>query len=407
MKKVAVIGAGASGLMAAYAAAKNGNTVTVFEKNEKCGKKIYITGKGRCNLTHDCDEKEFLENVVSNPKFLMGAINNFSPEATIRFFEEGGLKLKTERGARIFPASDKASDVTKCLENYCKNVGVTFKFNENVTKIDILNSTLSHIITKNGEYDFDRAIVCTGGLSYPLTGSTGDGYTFARAAGHKIVPLKPGLCGLNLKGTFFKELQGLSLKNVGLTVFYESKPLKYFFGEMLFTHYGISGPIVLSASSLINRMDLSKVKIVLDLKPALSKEQLEKRILRDFFVNQNKSLSNCLKELLPSAIIPVILKECVIDGEKKVNSVTKAERTTLLTSIKNFGMVIVSLRDFDEAIITCGGVDVKQINPKTMESKFVKGLYFCGEVLDLDAFTGGFNMQIAFSTGYAAGNSIN
>ena len=406
MKNVAVIGAGAAGLMAAYAAAKNGNNVTVFEKNEKCGKKIYITGKGRCNLTHDCDEQEFLQNVVSNPKFMTGAIYNLSPEKTMRFFEEGRLKLKTERGARVFPLSDKASDVTKCLENYCRNAGVIFKFNEKVLKIDTLHSTLSNIITEKCTYSFDCAIVCTGGISYPLTGSTGDGYKFAEATGHNIIPLKQGLCGLNLKGSFYKSLQGLSLKNVSLTVYNSEKVVKNFFGEMLFTHFGVSGPIILSASSLINRLDLSKIRLVVDLKPALSDEQLDKRVLRDFEEYKNKNILNCLKELLPIALIPEILKRSNIDGEKKVNSVTKAERAALLTNIKNFDMFVSSLRGFDEAIVTCGGVDVKQIDPKTMESKLIKGLYFCGEVLDLDAFTGGFNLQIAFSTGFAAGNSI-
>ena len=406
MKNVAVIGAGAAGLMAAYAAAMNGNNVTVFEKNEKSGKKIYITGKGKCNLTHDCDEQEFLQNVVSNPKFMTGAIYKLSPEKTVRFFEDGGLRLKTERGARIFPVSDKASDVTKCLENSCKNVGVNFKFNEIVLKIDTLQSTMSGIITNKGAYNFDCAIVCTGGMSYPSTGSTGDGYKFAEDAGHKIIPLKQGLCGLNLKGMFYKELQGLSLKNVSLTVFYGEKIIKNFFGEMLFTHFGVSGPIVLSASSLINRLDLSKIRLTIDLKPALSDEQLDRRLLRDFEEYKNKSIFNCLKELLPVALIPEILKRSSVDGEKKVNSVTKAERYALLTNIKNFDMLVLSLRGFDEAIITCGGVDVKEIDPKTMESKLVKGLYFCGEVLDLDAFTGGFNLQIAFSTGFVAGNSI-
>lgn len=406
MKNVAVIGAGAAGLMAAYAAAKNGHNVTVFEKNEKSGKKIYITGKGRCNLTHDCDEQEFLQNVVSNPKFMTGAIYKLSPEKTVQFFEDGGLRLKTERGARIFPVSDKASDVTKCLENSCRNVGVNFSFNEKVLKVDTLQSTLSGITTDKGSYNFDCAIVCTGGMSYPSTGSTGDGYKFAEAAGHKIIPLKQGLCGLNLKGSFYKALQGLSLKNVSLTVYYDGKIIKNFFGEMLFTHFGVSGPIVLSASSLINRLDLSMIRLVIDLKPALSDEQLDKRLLRDFDVYKNKSISNCLKELLPVALIPEILKRSLIDGEKKVNSITKAERMALLTNIKNFDMLVLSLRGFEEAIITCGGVDVKEIDPKTMESKLVKGLYFCGEVLDLDAFTGGFNLQIAFSTGYVAGNSI-
>lgn len=406
MKNVAVIGGGAAGLMAAYAASKNGNNVTVFEKNEKCGKKIYITGKGRCNVTHNCDEQEFLQNVVSNPKFLTGAIYNLSPLNTVNFFEEGGLKLKVERGARIFPASNKASDVTKCLENYCRNAGVNFKFNEKVVKITTLHSTLSQIITEKLTYNFDCAIVCTGGISYPLTGSTGDGYKFAEELGHTVVPLKQGLSGMNLKGGFYKDLQGLSLKNVSLSVYYCDKLIKNFFGEMLFTHYGISGPIVLSASSMINRLDLSKVRLSVDLKPALSPEQLERRILRDFEEFKNKNLFNCLRELLPVALIPEILRRGSLDGDKKVNSVTRVERLCLLTNIKNFDMLVTSLRGFDEAIITCGGVDVKEINPKTMESKLVRNLYFCGEVLDVDAFTGGFNLQIAFSTGYTAGNSI-
>lgn len=406
MSNVAVIGAGAAGLIAAYFAANNGNKVTVFEKNEKSGKKIYITGKGRCNVTHDCTPEEFLENVVSNPKFLTGAVYSFPPSKCIRFFEDGGLKLKLERGARYFPVSDKASDVTRCLENYCKNAGVAFKFNEKVLNISILRSTMSGIITTRGTYEFDKAIVCTGGLSYPSTGSTGDGYEFAKSAGHKIVPLKQGLCGLNLAGDFYKALQGLTLKNVKLSVLYREKLIKSFFGELLFTHFGISGPIVLSASSLINRLDLKQIKLVLDLKPALSGEQLDKRLLRDFETYKNKSVSNCLKELLPAALIPEVLKRSKILPETHVNSVTKAQRLSLLTTVKNFDMIVASLRDFSEAIITCGGVDVKEINPKTMESKLVKGLYFCGEVLDLDAFTGGFNLQIAFSTGYAAGNAI-
>lgn len=404
--KVAVIGAGAAGLMAAYAAASNGNDVTVFEKNEKCGKKIYITGKGRCNLTHECLPDEFLSNVVNNAKFLTGSIYAFSPEKTVNFFEDGGLALKTERGARVFPVSDKASDVTKTLEKYCKNVGVKFKFKEKTLKINILNSTISDIVTVKGKYLFDKAIVCTGGLSYPSTGSDGDGYEFAKAAGHKIVTPKQGLCGLNIKGGFYKQLQGITLKNVTLSVYFNGKLLRSFFGEMLFTHFGISGPIVLSASSIINRLDLNKIRIVMDLKPALSDEQLDKRLLRDFEVYKNKSIFNCLKELLPVALIHEVLKRSKILPEMQVNSVTKAQRLSLLTTVKNFDMIVASLRDFSEAIITCGGVDVKEINPKTMESKLIRGLYFCGEVLDLDAFTGGYNLQIAFSTGYAAGNAI-
>ena len=406
MKNVAVIGAGASGLMAAYAAAINGNRVTVFEKNEKCGKKIYITGKGRCNLTHECSPDEFLQNVVSNAKFLTGAIYNFSPQRTKDFFEDGGLRLKTERGDRVFPVSDKASDVTKCLEKYCLNAGVQFKFGENVLKISYLDSTMFDIITSKGTQTADSVIVCTGGLSYPLTGSTGDGYKFAEEAGHKIVEQKPSLCGVNLKGDYFKKLQGLTLKNVKLRVFINNSPKHEFFGEMLFTHFGVSGPIVLSASSFINRCDLKSVKLSLDFKPALTEEQLDARILRDFDKYKNKDIANCLKELLPSALIPIILKRCGIPQTKKINSVTRNERQSLLTTIKNFDMLVSSLRGFDEAIVTAGGVDVREINPKTMESKLVKGLYFCGEVLDIDALTGGFNLQIAFSTGFAAGNSI-
>ncbi|MDE6597403.1 MAG: NAD(P)/FAD-dependent oxidoreductase [Clostridia bacterium] len=406
MSNVAVIGGGAAGLFAAYAAAANGNKVTVFEKNEKCGKKIYITGKGRCNITHDCSADEFLSNVVNNSKFLTGAIYGFPPEATMRFFEDGGLRLKTERGARVFPASDKASDVTKCIENYCKNAGVLFKFNEKVDNIAVLNGTVSDIITSKGRYSFDNVIVCTGGISYPATGSTGDGYAFAKSVGHNIVPLKQGLCGLNVKGDFYKALRGLTLKNVNLTVYKGEKVIDSFFGEMLFTHFGISGPIVLSCSSIINRLDLKDIRLSIDLKPALTNDQLDKRLLRDFDEYKNKNIDNCLKELLPSALISEVLTRSGIAFDKKVNSITKSERQSLLTIIKNFDILVSSLRGFDEAIITSGGVDVKEVNPKTMESKLVKGLYFCGEVLDIDAFTGGFNLQIAFSTGYAAGKSI-
>ena len=406
MKNIAVIGAGASGLMAAYAAAANGNQVTVFEKNEKCGKKIYITGKGRCNLTHDCNPDEFLQNVVSNSKFLTGAIYSFSPQKTMRFFEDGGLKLKVERGDRVFPVSDKASDVTKCLEKYCQNAGVQFKFNEKVVKIAHLNSTMFDIITSRSRYNFDYVIVCTGGLSYPATGSDGDGYKFAENIGHTVIQQKPALCGINLKGDYFKKLQGLTLKNVKLCVLINDKKKYEFFGEMLFTHFGVSGPIVLSASSYINRCDLKSVKFLVDFKPALTEEQLDARILRDFDKYKNKDISNCLKELLPTALIPIVLEKCDIPKTKKINCVTRNERQRLLTIIKNFDMLISSLRGFDEAIVTAGGVDVKDVNPKTMESKLVSGLYFCGELLDLDALTGGFNLQIAFSTGFAAGNSI-
>jgi hypothetical protein len=404
--KVAVIGAGAAGLMAAYAAACMGNEVTVYEKNEKCGKKIYITGKGRCNITNQISPADFLNNVVNNSKFLTSAVYSFTPEDTINFFKDGGLPIKIERGSRVFPVSDKASDVTKCLENYCRQAGVDIKLNTIIDKIDVLDSTISGIVVNKSHIPCDKVIVCTGGLSYPSTGSTGDGYKFAESVGHKIIPAKAGLCGLNIKGDYYKQLQGLTLKNVELSSYYDGKLIKSLFGEMLFTHFGISGPIVLSTSSLINRLDLKKVKLYLDLKPALSLEVLDKRLLRDFEENSNKSIENCLKSLLPNALIPVVLERAQISSDKKVNIISKAERARLLTTLKKFDIIVSSLRDFSESIITSGGVCVNEINPKTMESKLVKGLYFCGEVLDVDAFTGGFNLQIAFSTGFAAGNSI-
>lgn len=404
--KVAIVGGGAAGLMAAYAAAVNGNDVTVYEKNQKCGKKIYITGKGRCNFTNAVPPDEFLQNVVNNPKFLTRAIYSFPPERCIKFFENGGMPVKVERGNRAFPVSDKASDVTKTLEKYCKNVGVGIRLGEEIKDFTILNSTVSDIITSRGTYKTDKIIVCTGGLSYPSTGSTGDGYRFAEKAGHTIKPPKQALCGLNLAGSFYKKLQGLTLKNVNLSAEYGGKNIFSQFGEMLFTHFGISGPLVLSLSSLINRLDLKNLKLHIDLKPALDNEALDRRILRDFSQAANKNVYNCLKELLPVSLIEIILERAKIPADKKVNVITRAERAALLTSIKNFDMIVSSLRGFEEAIITSGGVNVNQINPATMESKLVKGLYFCGEVLDVDAFTGGFNLQIAFATGFAAGNSI-
>lgn len=404
--KVAVIGGGAAGLMAAYAAAVNRNEVTVYEKNNKCGKKIYITGKGRCNFTNAVSPEEFLRNVVRNSKFLTGAIYSFPPERTIQFFEDGGVPVKVERGNRAFPQSDKASDITKCLEIYCKNAGVRICLDDEVQDFTFLNSTVSNIITSDGSHSVDKIIVCTGGLSYPTTGSTGDGYKFARKAGHKIVEPRQALCGVNLAGSYFKSLQGLTLKNVRLTAEYAGKVVFDNMGEMLFTHFGASGPLILSLSSLINRLDLKEVKLRLDLKPALDEVTLDKRILRDFTEFSNKSIYNCLKNLLPVSLIDVVLQRAGIAVDKKVNVITRAERAALLTNIKNFDMIVTSLRGYEEAIITSGGVDVKDINPKTMESKLVKGLYFCGEVLDVDAFTGGYNLQIAFATGYAAGNSI-
>ncbi len=406
MKRVIVIGAGASGLMAAYAAAANGNDVLVIEKNEKAGKKIYITGKGRCNFTNDITPEDFLSNVVSNKKFLTGCIYRFSPADLMRFLENGGLRLKTERGGRVFPLSDKASDVTACLVQYCKNAGVCFHFNERVEKIDILENTLSDIITDKNRYMADCAVVCTGGVSYPATGSTGDGLQFAKSAGINTVSLRPALCGIVCRMAGISDLQGLSLKNVRVSAFAKDRCVSSFFGEMLFTHYGISGPAVLSMSSEINRMEIGSLRIGIDLKPALDFAALDRRILRDFGKFTNKQLRNALCELLPKKLILPVIKQSGIHSDAPVHSVTREQREGLVRVLKDFSLQPVSLRPIEEGIVTAGGVDVLEIDPKTMQSRKIKGLYFCGEVLDVDAYTGGFNLQIAFSTGYAAGNSI-
>lgn len=418
MKNVCIVGGGAAGLMAAYAAAKNGHKVVLFEKNEKPGKKIYITGKGRCNFTNDVSPDEFLQNVVRGERFLRGAIYSFSSQKTIDFFENNGLSVKIERGNRAFPSSDHASDVTKTLEKACRSVGVDIRLNEKVEKIRVLqeeNGNMSDIgimprvvelSTVNGDYLCDVVIIATGGLSYPSTGSTGDGYVFAKNCGHTVTDLKCGLCGLNLEGEDFKELQGLTLKNVALTIKQGAKVVYSDFGEMLFTHFGISGPIVLSASSVVNRLPLGQLSVGLDLKPALDEQTLDKRLLRDFEKYKNKRISNALCELLPQKLILFVLNASGISEKKNVNVLTKEERARLVSTLKNLPLKIRSLRGFEEAIITSGGVELSEINPKTMESKKVRGLKFCGEVLDVDAFTGGFNLQIAFSTGYAAGNTI-
>ena len=430
MKNVCVIGGGAAGLMAAYTAAKNGHNVTLFEKNEKLGKKIYITGKGRCNFTNDCSTDDFLSNVVRGKKFLTGVLYTFPPQKAIDFFEEYGMSVKIERGNRAFPVSDHASDVTKTLEKACKLMGVEVHLNEEVQEItcimsdriptsDIINEIcMPDIIpmsdevdgfllqTQKGKYFFDNVIIATGGISYPTTGSTGDGYRFAKANGHSVTDLRPGLCGLNVGWKWCKELQGLALKNVALCVKIKEKKIYEDFGEMLFTHFGISGPIVLSASSIINRVPLNDVVLSIDLKPALDESTLDKRLLRDFEKYKNKQISNALVELLPQKLIPVLLSICNIDPKKSVSVLTKEERLNLVKTLKALPIKVQSLRGIEEAIITSGGVDLSEINPKTMESKKVKGLYFCGEVLDVDAFTGGFNMQIAFATGYAAGKSV-
>lgn len=400
-----MVGGGASGLMAAYAAGNRGNSVHLIEKNEKLGKKIYITGKGRCNLTNDVYPDEFLQNVVRGGKFLTGAIYSFPPQSMMRLMEECGLSLKVERGNRVFPTSDHASDVTKTLERACRSVGVNISLNEMVRSVRTENGAVRAVVTDRGEYPCDAVIVCTGGISYPSTGSTGDGYRFAKEAGHKIVQPVPSLCGINLRGDW-REVQGISLKNVVLSAKRGGKVIFSQLGEVLFTHFGISGPLVLSLSAQINRLPLAEISLELDFKPALDEGKLDARLVRDLTERKNEQMKNVACGLLPAKLARIVLSQAGISLSKQANAVTKEERSRLLNALKAFPLTPVSLRDFSEAVVTSGGVDTSQINPKTMESKFIKGLYFSGEVLDADAYTGGFNLQIAFSTGYAAGNSV-
>lgn len=395
--KVAIIGGGPAGMMCAIKAAEN-HQVTIFEKNEKLGKKLFITGKGRCNLTNYCDEREFLKNIVNNSSFMYSSIYSFSPFTTYYYFEELGLPLKVERANRVFPASDKSSDVIKAYEKKLKALGVKINLNYEVTSIEKVDGKF--II--NGRENFDKVVIASGGISYKLTGSTGDGYKFAKDFDHKVIDQVPGLIGINLKNNF--SLAGLTLKNVELKILKDKKIISREFGEMLFTHRGISGPIVLTTSSKINR--LKDFGIYLDLKPALEPEKLDARILRDFGENQNKNLENVMKSLLPRDLIIYVLESAGISGDKKVNQITKEDRESLVKTIKNFALKFDSLDDSDRAIVTSGGVDVKDIDPKTMESKKVSGLYFIGEVLDLDGLTGGFNIQIANSTGYSCGINL-
>ncbi len=403
--KTIIVGGGASGMLCAYFRSLNNENVILIEKNEKLGKKLYITGKGRCNLTNNVEVESFLNNVVSNPKFLLSSLYSFSPESTIIFFEKLGLKTKTERGNRVFPASDKSSDVIKVLENALIKNGVDIMLNTEVISILTEEGKAIGVKTNNETIYCDNVIVATGGISYPSTGSTGDGYKFAKTVGHTVTKLYPSLVGINLEGEEFKSLQGLSLKNVNLSATVSKKLVYSEQGEALFTHFGISGPLVLTLSALINRQDFSKIKISFDLKPALSEKQLDLRILRDFDTYKNKEFKNSLDMLLPKKLIPLIIKRCNINENKKVNEITFEERQRLVTAIKDLSFSVNSLRGFNEAVVTSGGVKVSEINPSTMESKLVKGLYFIGEVLDVDAFTGGFNLQIAFSTAFTAGNA--
>ena len=404
MNVTIVVGGGAAGLISAYFSAKNGDKVVLIEKNEKLGKKLYITGKGRCNVTNDCDEREFLENVVTNPKFLTSAVYKFPPSEFYKFLNEK-VPLKIERGNRVFPLSDKASDITACLEKYCKQAGVEIKLNEKVLKITATNGKITGVTTDKSEYKANRVIVCTGGLSYPSTGSTGDGYKFAADLGIAVVPPVAALCGFNLKGEDFKPLQGISLKNVSFTAEFNGKVVYTAFGEALFTHFGISGPIVISASSYLNRKDLRSVVFTLDLKPALTEEQLDARILRDFEKFKGRAVKNSLDDLLLKAFIPLALKAAGISGEIKNSTLSREDRKKLVHTIKNLKFYPASLRGVSEAIVTSVGVSVKEINPSTMESKKIKGLYFAGEVLDIDALTGGFNITAAACTAFVAGSS--
>lgn len=408
MSKVLVIGGGAAGMFAAIFAARNGNEVHVLEKNEKLGKKVFITGKGRCNITNASDMDTLFDSVVSNSKFLYSSFYGYTNQDVMNFFEELGLKIKVERGERVFPESDHSSDVIAALSKEMRRLGVEVSLYTEVKKILTNEDGVTGVLLSDGKkIDGDVCIVATGGFSYQTTGSTGDGYRFAKENGHQVTEILPALVPLTVKETYGKELQGLSLRNVEASIYDGKKELYREFGEMLFTHYGVSGPLMLSASSYLTKILRKKeLRLVIDLKPALTMEQLDARVLRDFEENKNKQFKNAIGKLFPAKLIPVMLELSGIDPEKKVNEISKEERQGFVHLIKHFEMTIIGTRDFNEAIITQGGVKTKEINPSTMESKIIPRLYFVGEVLDLDALTGGFNLQIAWSTGYAAGSSI-
>ncbi|MBE6082039.1 MULTISPECIES: NAD(P)/FAD-dependent oxidoreductase [Tissierellales] len=402
---VGVIGGGPAGIIAAGTAASNGRKVTLIEKNNKIGKKLYITGKGRCNITNSSPIEDFFDNIVTNYQFLYSALYSFTNTDILNLLSKYGLKVKVERGNRVFPLSDKSSDVIKTFEKFLKDNGVEILFNFEVRNISKKGNKFM-IMGKNGEkLFFDKIIICTGGKSYPSTGSTGDGYNFAQNLGHRIIPLKPSLVPFETVESWVKDLQGLTLKNVRLSAYSDGKKIYEDFGEMLFTHFGISGPIVLTMSNYINKYDGKRIDLKIDLKPALSIDKLDERILRDFDLYKNKHISNGLKDLLPKKMIPIILRLSKIDEEKFINQITKEERNNIVDLIKSVPLTFKKFRPLEEAIVTSGGVSTLEINSSTMESKILKGLFFAGEIIDIDGLTGGYNLQIAYSTGYLAGKN--
>ena len=416
MPKVVVIGGGPAGMMAAITAAENGNEVLIIEKMPSFGRKLLITGKGRCNITSSLYMSEFIKNTPGNGRFLYSAFQNYTNTDIIEFLRKQGLEVKEERGNRIFPVTDKSLDVLKCFTQRIDELKIQYKLNTTVEKILTQNEEVVAVRTDREMIKTDKVILATGGKSYPLTGSTGDGYKIAKALGHTIVPIKPSLVPLEVyEKDECKKIQGLSLRNVGIRIIDTDKKKTIYedFGEMIFTHFGISGPTILSGSAhLVKYKDIDYllrnkyINVSIDLKPALLEEQLDDRILRDFKEFKNKQFKHSLDKLLPQKIIPLIIELSKIDENKRVNEVTREERKTLIQLLKNFTITIKGFRPVEEAIITCGGIDTKEINPKTMESKLIKGLYFAGEIIDVDSYTGGFNLQIAYSTGYTAGINV-